>query len=454
MSCACQPVFGPHAPRHYLVITHPALNRVTFFDLDAGKVVGALPAQKLPHDMLLSPDERTLYVVSSGAQCITKYHLGAPELWREAQAFTRHDTSGARVRGAPGTHSPAMFGMGGGADSAPSPHPRVAVPGRVEAPPVASEPPRGSGPVYLNPNPTQTLPPQVAEFHLTDATFPDRARVPHERTRATEHRTCFDCHDRSLGAKPFGPAFSQDGASIDLVHLAYRNITVLDAATLAIRRQVPLDVPPHYAPVEAWVRPGSGTAFVTCRDEIGQSRRGVILVVDLESGATLETIPAGIYPWHMLPDPTGTRLYVNNFQSSRISVVDVARRQVVDSLVVQNGPSTMLLSPDGARLFVSCFYTHKVLVVNLGTRKVEREIAVGSNPTSLLLSADRRRLLVLCGGESTLELVDLPSSTVRERHSLLFGAYAFQLVDRDRSGRWAVAAGTLVPHAPTHGVDR
>jgi hypothetical protein len=331
--------------------------------------------------------------------------------------------------------------------------PEVAAPERADVP-LDSTSPRGSAPVYLNPNPAQLLPPAVAEFHLTDPVFPDRARAPHERVRATEHRACFDCHDRSLGAKPFGPAFSQDGASIFLVHLAYRNITVLDATTLAIRRQVPLDVPRQYSPVEAWIRPGSNTAFVTCRDEIGQSRRGVILVVDLESGKTLDTIPAGIYPWHMLPDPTGTRLFVNNFQSSRISVVDIERRQIVDSLVVQNGPSTMLLSLDGALLFVSSFYTDKVLVVNLGSRKVEREIAVGGNPTSLLLSADGRRLLVLCGGESTLELVDLPTSTVRERHPLLFGAYAFQLVDRDRSGRWAAASGTLLSNALIHGVDR
>ena len=276
LACACQPAFGPHAPRHYLVITHPALNRVTFFDLDAGKVVGALPAQKLPHDMLLSPDDRTLYVVSSGAQCITTYHLGARELWREASAFMRRDTTRARSPG------PMLPGMGAGvadSGSASGVHPRVAVPDAAQLPVARDEAAPGSGPVYLNPNPTQTLPPEVAEYHLTDPTFPDRARAPHERTRATEHRACFDCHDRSLGAKPFGPAFSQDGASIMLVHLAYRNITVLDAATLAIRRQVPLEIPAHYAPVEAWVRPGSDTAFVTCRDEIGQSRRGLILVV-------------------------------------------------------------------------------------------------------------------------------------------------------------------------------
>ena len=74
LACACAPL-GTGAPRHYLAISHSSLNRVSFFDLDSRKVVGALPAQKLPHDLLLSGDQRTLYVVNTGAQCITTYHL-------------------------------------------------------------------------------------------------------------------------------------------------------------------------------------------------------------------------------------------------------------------------------------------------------------------------------------------------------------------------------------------
>ena len=392
LACACAPL-GTGAPRHYLAITHSALNRVSFFDLDSRKVVGALPAQKLPHDLLLSGDQRTLYVVNTGAQCITTYHLDSPELWRRARAFIRHNQA-------------------------------------------APLPPTG----YLNPDPVQTLPAAVAEFHLTDPTFPESVGVVHARVHAEAHHACFDCHARSHGGKPFGPVFAEGGRGIVLVHLAYRNIVVLDAATLAVRRRIPLEMSQELMPVEIWLQPRTDVAFVSCRNRIGLSRPGQILVVDLSTGHTLKAIPAVIYPWHLLPDSTGRRLFVNNFQSSRISVVDVARRAIVDSFTVQNGPSTMLLASGGCRLYVSCFYTHRLLVVNVVSHSVEHSIPVGGNPTSLLLRVDGRRLDVLCGGESEIDSIDLRSNTVVERWPLPSGAYAFLPVDGDRSGRWPARA--------------
>jgi DNA-binding beta-propeller fold protein YncE len=420
--CAC--ATGPREPTHYLVITHSALNRVTFFDLDRMRVVGALPAQKLPHDLLLSHDQRTIVVVNSGAQCITAYHLDAPELWRRARDFMRRDTTPARPRSGGG-----MTEGGGGPDGETMRHPAGS----------------SSAPIYLNPDPVQDLPPAVADFHLTDPTFPDSMRAAHARVRAGEHHACFDCHARAHGGKPFGPTFSSDGRSIRLVHLDYRNVTELDAGTLAVLRRIPLDLPSELSPVEIWVEPGTDTAFVTCRNRIGETKRGRIEVVDLGTGRRIAIIPVGIYPWHLVPDPSGRRLLVDNFQSSRISIVDVARRAVVDSIVAQNGPSTMAFLPGGAKLLVSCFYTHRLLVVDAATHRVESAIPVGSNPTSLLVAADGSEALVLCGGESEIDRVDLRAHVVRERYPVLFGAYAFQVVDRDHSGRWLSAAGTVVP---------
>ncbi len=374
------------APRRYLVITHSALDRVSFFDLDRRQVVGVLPTQKLPHDILVTPDERTLDVVNSGGQCISVYALDAPELWRTARAFMVRDTARA----------------GRGPRRPPSPASRV-LPGTIE------------------------------HHRLTEPEFPERARVAHTRAGALSHQTCTDCHDRSVGGKPFAPVFEDGARTIRLVHLAARTITWLDAATLAVKRQLPLPIPSNYSPVESWIKPGTDTAFVTCRDSIGKGLPGILVIVNLATGQRVKVLVPGIFPWHMLPCAGGTRLIVNNFQSSRLAIVDVARQAIVDSLVVENGPAAMLLVDGGRTLLVSCFYTHRVLVVDLATHAVRRRIAVGSNPTSLLACGDGVHVWVLCGGESDLERIDIGSGRVVERHPLLFGAYAMQLVPRTGS---------------------
>ena len=404
---ACQRTSSTFPPDRYLLVTHPALNRLTIFDLASDTIVGAVPTHKLPHDMLLSHNG-LLYVVNSGSQCITTYDLKSPEFWKYAQEFMSRDSSNLYAQRSP---PPNMMGNHKAVEQQESNSDLSAW-------------------TNLNLDPVQSLPLAFAHTYLTDTLFPEIARPMHEKIHAYSHTACYDCHDRSVGAKPFGPQFTHDSSEILLVHLSERNIAFLDSKTLAILRQIPLPIPARYSPIEAWVEPDQTTCFVTCRNEIGESKPGLILVVDLHDGKLLQSITAGIYPWHLLPDPTGKKLFVDNFQSSRISIVDINKRAIVDSLIVQNGPSMMTFLPGQNVLVVSCFYTDRVLFVDLDSKRIQKAIDVDSNPTSLEFSADGKKLLVLCGGESALDIVDVDRGNVRERHKMLFGAYAFHLVDR------------------------
>jgi DNA-binding beta-propeller fold protein YncE len=251
------------------------------------------------------------------------------------------------------------------------------------------------------------------------------AEPMHEKVHAFSHTACYDCHDRSVGAKPFGLSFTKDSSEIFVVHLHNRDITFFDAKTLSIKRKMPLPLPAQYSPIEAWISPDGAACFVTCRNEIGESKPGCILVMNVHDGTLLKTITAGIYPWHLLPDSSGKILYVNNFQSSRISVVDVEKKEIIDSLIVQNGPSMMKLLPDQHLLVVSCFYTDNVLFVDPASKQIKKIIAVDSNPTSLEFSPDEKTMYVLCGGESSLDIVNVPDGKVLTRDKMLFGAYAF-----------------------------
>ncbi len=405
-SAACTRTTSSIAPDHYLLVTHPALNRMTVFDLTSNKIIGALPTHKLPHDMLVLRD-RLLYVVNSGSQCITTYDLKSPDFWKYAEEFMKRDSSNLYAARIPSTN----------------------MMGREQS--NASK--RGIGDTAawtnLNRDPVQLLPAAFAHTYLTDTLFPEVAKPMHERVNAFAHNACYDCHDRSVGAKPFGPMFSNDSTTVSLVHLKGRNITILDATTLTLKRQIPLPIPAQYSPIESWIAPDRSTCFVTCRNEIGESKPGLILVVDLHDGSLLKTITAGIYPWHLMADSAGTTLYVNNFQSSRISIVDVGKRAIIDSLIAQNGPSMMTFMPGRRVLVVSCFYTDRVLFINLATKGIEKTIDVDSNPTSLEFSRDGKSLYVLCGGESSLNIIDVDQGIVRERHKMLFGAYAFHAID-------------------------
>ncbi|MBP1678694.1 MAG: repeat-containing protein [Bacteroidetes bacterium] len=408
LASGCTPDTPPSRPRPFLAITHSALNRLSFFDLDRRLTVGVLPTMKLPHDMVLDPDSMTLFVVCSGSQNISTYSLRSPALWEEARDFMSRDSSAQRP---PTGRNPMAMG-----------HPGAGRPADSGATPAHPE--------SANPDPVHLLLPATVRHSLTDPAFPEKAAVPHARVNASTHTSCFDCHQRSVGAKPFAPRFSSDSSGLYIVHLAGKNLNLLDSKTRSVVRTIPLTLEGDFAPIEAWVDPAETIAVVTFRAEIGQSKPGRIGVFDLRTGSLRAAIPAGVYPWHLLPTGQGRRFYVNNFQSSRISIFDLDRMEIVDSIVVENGPAMMVRVPERDLLLVSCFYTDRVLAVNTSTNHVERRFDVDANPTSIEPGPDGDSFFVLCGGESSLLEISLTRGTTVARYPLLFGAYAmhpFQL---------------------------
>jgi YVTN family beta-propeller protein len=67
-----------------------------------------------------------------------------------------------------------------------------------------------------------------------------------------------------------------------------------------------------------------------------------------------------------------------------VSVVDVARQTVIDSVVVGRRPWGIALSPDGLRLYTADGRSNTVSVIDTRARKVITAIPVGERPNDLL----------------------------------------------------------------------
>ena len=71
---------------------------------------------------------------------------------------------------------------------------------------------------------------------------------------------------------------------------------------------------------------------------------------------------------------------------------------------------------DGKRLFVSNWSSESVSVIDTATNKVMRTLRVGMNPNDMKLSADGR-LFVACSNDNTVHVIDTRSLQVIERLS-------------------------------------
>jgi len=117
---------------------------------------------------------------------------------------------------------------------------------------------------------------------------------------------------------------------------------------------------------------------------------------DISSGA-----PASIGNVAVGLDPVAARwassneLWVVNFISSSISIIDVAARNVVATLQTPAGPSDLVFAGTPKRAWVSCSRTNSVFVINAATRAAVTNLAIDAErPRAMSTSPDGSKVYV------------------------------------------------------------
>jgi YVTN family beta-propeller protein len=126
-----------------------------------------------------------------------------------------------------------------------------------------------------------------------------------------------------------------------------------------------------------------------------------VVVFDTSSGKLLQRIPVEVNPYALLLSDNGQTLYVSNWGSDSVSLIDVNTLRVTGRIAVGDNPNDMALSKDG-RLFVSCANDNTVAVIDTKTRQVIERVSTaltpnspeGSTPNALALDRENQMLFV------------------------------------------------------------
>jgi YVTN family beta-propeller protein len=102
-------------------------------------------------------------------------------------------------------------------------------------------------------------------------------------------------------------------------------------------------------PVRAVFSPDDSKIYVSNRDD-----DSISVVENLGAGSIVSsTIPVGDQPFEMAVAPDGTRLYVMDFNSKRISFVNLPGGAISNTVALPNFPAGMHLTPAGDTLYVA-----------------------------------------------------------------------------------------------------
>ncbi|RON47691.1 hypothetical protein [Pseudomonas frederiksbergensis] len=247
---------------------------------------------------------------------------------------------------------------------------------------------------------------------------------------------------RILGtAFPQSLVISPDGTRVYVAgtHYAYRYgaLAVIDTATNEVIRTLTLGVEVSGIAVSA----DSRRVYVArCVDE---ALNFDIAILDSASLNIIGTIPvAGIGSSRLALSPDGAFLYAcgntspfAGFPNGRLAVIDIARGQVVQAIVLQNNSKSVAISPDGRRVYASNSNgtgngpsgSGTVSVLDTRTLAVLKDIEVGVNPDGTVVSLDGTRVYTVNFFYKTLIVMDAATLTVIRQVPIGIGAFFLAL---------------------------
>jgi YVTN family beta-propeller protein len=198
--------------------------------------------------------------------------------------------------------------------------------------------------------------------------------------------------------------------------------------------------------------------------------------------------PVGDQPVHMVNTLDGRTIFVTNFESGTVSVVDSATWRHVKDLTVPARPHGIVLSPDGRWAYVACYgaasiavidtesatlaatiampepsqpygiaispdgrYLYasdnllgRLLVVDAAARKYVRSVQIGVRPALIARSPDGRTLYVTNGVSHSVSVLDIGTDPAKPavRATVVVDGYPHGLAVTP-DGRYVVVANTL-----------
>lgn len=182
---------------------------------------------------------------------------------------------------------------------------------------------------------------------------------------------------------------------------------------------------------------------------------GHISVIDTKSGKIVKKIAVEVSPYDLVFNDAGTLLYVSNWSSDSVSVIDVAAARVVATIGTGHNPNDMELGSDG-RLYVSNGNDNTVTVIDTKKRQAIETINVGptarapqgSTPNAVTLDRKNNMLFVANADNNCIAVVNVKEPG--ESHVLGFipsGWYPSALLLTSQLDLYIGNSKGLEPHA-------
>lgn len=201
-----------------------------------------------------------------------------------------------------------------------------------------------------------------------------------------------------VGTLPFGVAILPDGSK---VYVSNNNLSM--TGTVSRIRTADDSVMPI-----AVGRMPAGIAANGSRVFVANFLSHTLSVIDTATDAVIRTVTGiGIFPRGVAVSPTTSFVYVSSFSSDAVTVVDASTLSVVvPATFVGFDPFGIAVAPDGTAVYVALEGESALGIYDPASLALLAKIGTGSRPTGVAVSPDGKWVYVTNSGSNSVTVVD------------------------------------------------
>ena len=145
--------------------------------------------------------------------------------------------------------------------------------------------------------------------------------------------------------------------------------------------------------------------------------------IDLANDKLLSVLDLGKTPIHLALKPDGGEIFVSDYDSDAISVIETTANEVGNTFLIGTRPVRSVVSSDNTMLYTSDFGSNSISIYEIDIGKMLGAIPVGSGPDALALSHNENFLLVVnskSGDVAVVRTTKLPEGSKISAERALF----------------------------------
>ena len=117
---------------------------------------------------------------------------------------------------------------------------------------------------------------------------------------------------------------------------------------------------------------------------------GTVSIIDMAGKQVAETLSVDVRGANRLKfNPAGDRVLISSLSNSNLTILDPSTRKVIKHLDLGHSAAGIQMQPDGARAFVACTPGNYVVAIDLKTLEISGKFDVGPQPDGMAWAVQR-----------------------------------------------------------------